>query len=262
VSDVAFLEVVGLSKAFGGLRALDDVSFSVREGELFSVVGPNGSGKTTLFNVISGVYSPTSGKVVFQGKEISGLPPYRVAQLGIGRTFQNVSLFPNMTVMDNVLTAMHCRRHVNLAEGIARTPRWAKEEAGCVDRASELVAFIGLTGREWDLARNLPYGEQKRLEIARALALEPKCIMLDEPAAGVNPSELGVLTSVISRIHDLGITVILVEHRMDLVMSISQRVHVLNQGRTIMTGTPVEVCNDPRVIEAYLGKEAVKIAGN
>jgi len=257
---VAFLEITGLSKHFGGLKALDDISFVVNEGDLFAVVGPNGSGKTTLFNVISGVFAPTSGHVIFQGQDISGKPPYKVAQAGIGRTFQNVALFAKMTVIDNVLTAMHCRRHCNMAEGIARTVRWRREEEACIERARELLAFIELSGREDEEARNLPYGEQKRLEIARALALEPKCVLLDEPAAGINPSEWGVLTDVISRIRERDITVMLVEHRMDLVMSISNRVHVLNMGRTITTGTPSEVCSDPGVIEAYLGKGATIVA--
>ncbi|MDP2859160.1 MAG: ABC transporter ATP-binding protein [Bacillota bacterium] len=257
---MALLEVIGLSKHFGGLRALDDVSFAVKERELFSLVGPNGSGKTTLFNVVCGVLVPTAGRVVFQGQDITGKAPFKVAQVGIGRTFQNVSLFAKMAVIDNVMVAMHCRRRAHLVAGIARTARWRREEEACANRAREILAFIGLSGREQEMARNLPYGEQKRLEIARALAVDPKCILLDEPAAGVNTSELGVLTDVISRIHKSGITIVLVEHRMDLVMTISDRVHVLNNGRTIMTGTPSEVCSDPRVIEAYLGKGAASVA--
>jgi len=256
--DDVLLETFGLRKEFGGLVAVDDVDFTVPQGSIVSLIGPNGAGKTTFFNMLTGVYKPTAGRVVFDGAEMTGKPPHAFTQRGIGRTFQNIRLFQNMTALENVLVGMHVRLRGTLFEAIVRTPRVRNEEAEARVRARELLEYSGLVRKDGVIGRNLSYGDQRRLEVARALATQPKLLLLDEPTAGMNPQETADFTSFVARLRDeQKLAVLLIEHDMRVVMGVSDRVTVLDYGEKIAEGSPQEIQKNDRVIEAYLGTAAV-----
>jgi branched-chain amino acid transport system ATP-binding protein len=252
------LEAVGVTKLFGGLTAVNNVDFVIEEGSICSLIGPNGAGKTTFFNMITGLYQPTMGTITFAGKRLNGLKPNQVTAGGIGRTFQNIRLFSHMTALENVLVGQHVRMRASLLGILARFPSVRREEERVRQRGLELLDYAGLgRDRADELSKNLPYGDQRRLEIARALATDPQMLLLDEPTAGMNPLETADLTKLIRRIRDtLGITVLLIEHDMKVVMDISERITVLDQGTKIAEGNAEQVRSNEQVIEAYLGKGA------
>ena len=252
----SILQVQTLTKRFGGLTAVDEVSFEVRRGSIFALIGPNGAGKTTLFNSVTGLFPPTDGAVVFDGQDITGWKPHRVAKRGIARTFQNIRLFDYMTALDNVRVGQHVRMHAKLWDALIKTPFARREEQRVRDRARELLKFVGIERFTHNYARNLPYGQQRRLEIARALATNPKLLLLDEPAAGFTPQEKVELMALMEKILGEGITVFLIEHDMKVVMGAAERIVVLDHGEKIAEGSPEQVRHNPRVIEAYLGKSA------
>jgi len=255
-SGSALLELDAVDKVFGGLHAVKRVSLSVRPGAIFGLIGPNGAGKTTLFNVITGVYTPEAGRVLFDGEDVAGLGPALIAARGIARTFQNIRLFRAMTVEENVMVAGHKLHKAGLVSAIFRTRRHADDEQALLTRAHELLDVLGLGAHARDVAGSLPYGSQRRLEIARALMLAPKLLLLDEPAAGMNSSEARELERQIRVLRDeLGVTIMLVEHNMSVVMSVCERIHVVDHGETIAEGEPAEVREHPRVLAAYLGKD-------
>jgi branched-chain amino acid transport system ATP-binding protein len=249
------LDAVKVSRYFGGLKAVEEVDFCVKKHEIMGLIGPNGAGKTTLFNLFTGHYQPSQGEIYFKKEKINGLKPYQITAKGLSRTFQNIRLFGKMTVLDNVLVGRHARTCSGLIGAILQRPRDKREEADARDIALSLLAFVGLDGKKNEQAKNLSYGEQRRLEIARALAADPELLLLDEPAAGMNPQETGKLMELISRIRDeMNKTILLIEHDMKVVMGISERVAVLNYGRKIVEGTPSEVQQNEDVIHAYLGE--------
>jgi ABC-type branched-subunit amino acid transport system ATPase component len=255
VTPQPILETSRLRKIFGGLMAIVDLNFKVMPGQIKAIIGPNGAGKTTLFNIITGILPPTGGTIRFKGREINSEKPHRIAQKGISRTFQTVELFGNMTVLENVMVGRHVRTKVGLIQSGLRLPGVKREERFVLETAQEKLGIVGLTRRANESASGIPLGEQKLLEVARALATDPQLLLLDEPAAGLNETEILRITEIIRKIRESGITVLLVEHHMDLVMNISDEIVVLNYGEKVVEGTPEEVKGDQRVIDAYLGVE-------
>lgn len=253
---MTLLKTTKLSKVFGGLRAVSNFEMEINKGELVGLIGPNGAGKTTAFNLLTGVYEPTEGEIIFDGQSVVGLKPYQVTQKGIARTFQNIRLFSDMTVLDNVKVAYHFHMKYGLAEAVSRLGRYFGEEEDLEEQAIRFLEIFQLADKKDEVAKNLPYGEQRRLEIARALAAKPKLLLLDEPAAGMNPQETQQLLQMIRWIRkEFDLTILLIEHDMSLVMNVCERIYVLDYGKIIASGTPDEIKNNKQVVEAYLGEE-------
>jgi len=255
------LEITALNKNFGGLRAVKDFDMIIPQGGLVGLIGPNGAGKTTVFNLITGIYVATSGSIKFKGAEIVGLPPFDITKMGIARTFQNIRLFGNLTVLDNVRIAYHPHAGYGLADAVLRTPRFFQKEKELTEQAQEFLSVFNLQDRQGVIAKNLPYGEQRRLEIARALAADPTLLLLDEPAAGMNPNEVVNLMELIHFIRDrFKLTILLIEHQMRVVMGVCEHITVMDFGEVIARGNPAEIQSNPRVVEAYLGRGSAALA--
>lgn len=249
------LKTEHITQRFGGLVALSDISLEIKKGEIIGIIGPNGAGKTTLFNVVTGMYNPTEGKVMMLGTDVTGWKPFKITMLGFARTFQNIRLFPRMSVLDNVIVGMHTRTKSNIFSAIFNTKSKRKEDLASISKAEELLKLLNLYDDRYELSTSLPYGSQRKLEIARALASKPKLLLLDEPAAGMNEQETKELMNIVYNLKEMGYTVLLIEHDMKFVMTICERLYVLNNGAMIASGTPEEVKSNKDVIEAYLGKE-------
>ncbi len=253
------LDINNVTKMFGGVSAVRNVTMQVEEHRISAIIGPNGAGKTTLFNLLTGIYRPDSGSLIFEGRSLIGLRPDQVNAAGIARTFQSIRLFPTMTVLENVMVGMHSRLNVSLPTTLFRTPGFNKQEMEVREKASRLIRFVGLAGKGDEISRNLPYGDQRRLELARALASDPRLILLDEPTAGMNPQETAEAMKLFRSVRDeLGVTVVLIEHDMKVVMGISEHITVLDYGEKIAEGSPAEIRSNPRVIEAYLGRSVAE----
>ncbi|HEY8909923.1 MAG TPA: ABC transporter ATP-binding protein [Desulfosporosinus sp.] len=255
---MSLLALADVTIRFGGLTAVDTLNLEVKQGEILALIGPNGAGKSTVFNLITGIYKPTHGKISLDGKPLAGIPTHKIADMGITRTFQTIRLFSELSVLDNVKIGAHCRGNAGLFQAFTRLPGMKREELELEEKSMEALEFLDLAGKWEEKAKNLSYGEQRRLEIARALVSKPKVLLLDEPAAGMNPQEKAVLVEMIRRIRDTGITIFLVEHDMKLIMGISERIAVLDYGKKIAEGTPLEVRSNKAVIEAYLGSGKFK----
>ena len=255
---MSLINATRVVKRFGGLMAVNKMDFNLEKGEIVSIIGPNGAGKTTFFNTITGIYKPEEGQIMFNGKSLIGLRPDQIAERGISRTFQNIRLFSNMSVIENILVWMHPHLKQSAFDSLFRLPSFKKEELGAEEKAEELMEYVGVKGVGNELAKNLPYGAQRRVEIARALAADPLLLLLDEPTAGMNPLETEDAIKLFRRIRDeKGITVLLIEHDMRVVMNISERISVMDYGEKLAEGTPAEIRANPRVVEAYLGRGAV-----
>ncbi len=250
------LDVRGLTKRFGGVVAVDSVDITIERGALVGLIGPNGAGKTTVFNLISGVYRPTSGSIILGGREVSGLRPFQMARAGIARTFQNIRLFRHLSVMENVRTACHLEAAYSLWDALVRTKRWSTQDKKLEQKARSLLELVGLADRGDEFAASLPYGYQRRLEVARALALSPQLLLLDEPTAGMNPHERETMAELFTRVRrQFNLTILLIEHHMDMVMELAEFIYVLNFGRLIAAGPPAAIQENPEVVRAYLGEE-------